>query len=201
MDIPAFERVVQLALQFGPFLFAILFILVVTRTAYGYYNDCITRTAPPASAEERKTYRFYFLCSVWAGIAVMALSIDWWVYAQSRGNNVYQVAIVNLKSDEYISADYFTKSVQRPVVRGGSPIHDDYLLVVQDKPFQIGDKFTFSYYKVAGVPGSGLVGVDPVELGVPTRVTAADENDSRPQILMGEVTQGPPSLSRRAGDR
>ena len=217
-EVPAFERLVQLASEFGPFLFAILFIMFVTRTARGYYNEVSTRTAPAASREELRAYRFYFICSIWAGLAVMALAVGWWVYANWRGGNFYQVAILNLKSDERISADYFTKSVQRPVVPGGSPVHDDYLLIVRDQPFQVGEKFFVSYYKLGTAPLTGLVGVDPVPLeityagrraerfhmglqdGLPSLVVAG-EGATNPQALLGSVMQGLPSSSPRAGER
>jgi hypothetical protein len=51
-EFPIFKDLVQLAADFGPFLFAILFIMVVTRTAHGYYRECSTRTEPLASPEE-----------------------------------------------------------------------------------------------------------------------------------------------------
>lgn len=192
-----------------------LFILVITRTAHGYYREAITRTNPPASTEERRTYRFYFLCSVWTGLVVMALAIGWWLYANWRGGNFYQVAILNLKDNEGISADYFTKSVQRPLVPGGTPIHDVYLLIVRDRPFQVGEKFALSYYKFGPAPEGGLVGVDPVPLeitysgkpmesfrvnvqdGVPTLITI---NAFQPGLLMGS-TASDPFLSEREGER
>jgi hypothetical protein len=180
-EVPAFERLVQLASEFGPFLFAILFILVVTRTAHGYYRECNTRTAPPASIEEKRTYRLYFLCSVWAGLAVMTLAVGWWTYAHWRGNNIYQVSILNLHGDERITAAYYTKSVPR----GASTIHDDYLLIVQDQPFQIGDKFAFSYQKLQPVPATGLAGSDVASLEHCPPGTAA------PPILAGVPTGSP----------
>jgi len=133
------DDLVRLAEQFGPFLFAILFILVVTRTAHGYYRECNVRKDPPASEQERATYRLYFISSVWCGIIAMALSIGWWGYAQLKGTYVYQVAIVGLGDDEIIDADYFQKRIQRPSVPGAIAIHDIYFLMVQDEPFKVGE--------------------------------------------------------------
>ena len=99
-------------------------------------------------------------------LAVMSLAVGWWLYANWRGNNIYQVAILNLKSVETISANYFSKSVPRPVVAGGTPIHDVFLLIVRDQPFRIGEKFPVSYYKFGTVPTSGLVAVDPIPLDI-----------------------------------
>lgn len=148
VDLSTIETITRLAEQFGPFLFAILFILVVTRTARSYYRECATRKDPPPTQQELKTYRTYFLSSVWVGIAVMCLSIGWWIYAQSRGFYVYQVAIVDLQDDETILADYYLKRVDRPAVPGVTPAHDRYFLIVRNEPFKIGERFTFEYFKM-----------------------------------------------------
>jgi hypothetical protein len=161
VDLSTVETITRLAEQFGPFLFAILFILVVTRTARGYYLECMTRTAPPPLEQEQKTYRFYFLCSVWVGVIVMALSIGWWFYAQSKGTHVYQVAIVDLKADEKVLADYFFKQVQRPTIPGATVAHDTFFLIVRDQPFKVGERFAFEYFKLPSDPalvGTGIAG-------------------------------------------
>ena len=203
MEIPAFERMVQLAEQFGPFLFAVLFILVITRTAHRYYREAITRTEPPASPEERRTYRFYFLCSIWAGLAVMSLAIGWWLYANWRGNNFYQVAILNLRENEGISTNYFTKKVSRPVIVGGTPVHDVYLLIVRDRPFQVGEKFSVSYYKLTSTPESGLVGVDPVTLNIVYSGRAREsfrvaEQDGVPSLIADHTAHSDVMMGRSA---
>ena len=56
--LPSFTSVVQLASEFGPFLFAILFLIVVTRIAGGHYHECVTRVAPQGSPQEISTYQF-----------------------------------------------------------------------------------------------------------------------------------------------
>jgi hypothetical protein len=175
MDWSNIATVVQLAVQFGPFLFAILFILVVTRTAQGYYNEANTRTNPPASTQEVQTYKFYFMCSIWCGIVVMTLSIAWWIYAQSRGSYVYQLAIVNLTPDEIVTADYYEQTHPHPVVVGAINLHDVYFIIVQERPFNVGDKFDFAFYQIPQV-GAGLgAGV----AGVPIQVTYAGRKQER----------------------
>jgi hypothetical protein len=163
------DDVVRSAEQFGPFLFAILFILVVTRTAHGYYRECNMRKDPPASEQERRTYRLYFICSVWCGIVAMALSIVWWGYAQLKGTYVYQIAIVGLREDESVLANYFQKRVPRPSVAGGIAVHDLYFLIVQEEPFRVGDNFSFDYYKIpqdAATAGSGAAGIVPAPIEI-----------------------------------
>jgi hypothetical protein len=148
IDLTTLETVVRLAQQYGPFLFAILFILIVTRTAHKYYKECNTRAAPAASEEEKRAYRFYFVVSIWSGIAVMVLSIIWWIYAQVAGTNIYQVAIVGLAPDESVLSQYYFKNVPRPTPPGMTSLHDDYFIIAQSEPFKIGDKFDFYYFKI-----------------------------------------------------
>ena len=52
------SKLTNLAFQFGPFLFALLFSLIITRWAHKIYREANQRKAPD---EERETYRFYFI--------------------------------------------------------------------------------------------------------------------------------------------
>ncbi|MFZ3353913.1 MAG: hypothetical protein WA268_23930 [Xanthobacteraceae bacterium] len=166
------ETITRLAAQYGPFLFAMLFIFVVTRTAHNYYRESNTRQ-PQASEEEKRTYRSYFVTSVWVGISLALLSIGWWIYVQMEGPSVYQIAIVGLHSDESILSQYFSKIVPRPTIAGANPLADEYFIVAQDRPFRMGDKFEFYYFKtlttntVTGganaTAGVGVIGV-PIEI-------------------------------------
>jgi hypothetical protein len=146
-DLSVFTSIVSLAEQFGPFLFSILFILVVPRIAQNYYREANIRM-PPASEEEKNTYRIYFIGSVVCGILVMGASIGWWFFWQSQGTFVYQVAIVGLKEDETIASQFFNKRAPRPVIPGAVGLHDDYFVLVQNQPFNVGDKFQFDFYKI-----------------------------------------------------
>jgi hypothetical protein len=159
LDMATLTTIVRLAEDFGPFLFAILFILVVTRTAHTWYREALVRTTPHANPGEIRTLRFYFLLSIYCGVFAMVLSIGWWIYNQSRGQYIYQAAIIDLGEDEETGSDYFNKMIIRPLVQGAKPIHDTYFLFVQTTPFVIGDKFTIEYYKIPHMTGSatGLV--------------------------------------------
>lgn len=155
-DWSTFALLVRLGEEFGPFLFAILFIVFVTRTAHSFYQECTTRQNPVASEDEKRTYRFYFVCSVWCGIAVMTISIGWWIYGKVKGPHVYQVAIVNIQDNERLIADYFNKQVTRPAVPGAPVVHDYYFLLVKTEPFRVGEKFAFDYYRIPRGVSGGL---------------------------------------------
>ncbi len=168
MDLSVLTSIVSLSEQFGPFLFSILFILVVPRIAQKYYREANIRT-PPASDAEKNTYRIYFIGSVVCGILVMGASIGWWFFWQSQGTFVYQVAIVGLKEDQTIASQFFSKHAPRPAIPGTTGLHDDYFVLVQNQPFKVGDKFQFDFYKIPTAINScvGAAGsVDPQKLEV-----------------------------------
>lgn len=201
----ALEKLVPLAEQFGPFLFAILFLLVITRTAQSYYRECSTRK-PPAPPEELKAYRNYFVCSMWFGIAVTTLSIGWWVYVHMKGNHTYLVTIRNLQHDEEVSADYYSRRAQKSVDAALAPMHDLHFIIVQDQPFNVGDKFTFLVYKRPPQFVPGMPGVVPAQVTVkyngrrqdtfsvdfrsptPTLILANDDRAPAPTFAMDILT-------------
>jgi hypothetical protein len=196
-ELKTVEVLVQLANEFGPFLFAILFILFVTRTAHGYYKECSTRQNPAASDEERRTYRFYFVCSMWCGVLVMMLSIGWWVYARINGPHVFQIAIVNLQSDEQLLADYYFKRVPRPSPPGAPVVSDYFFLLVKPAPFEVGEKFAFDYYKIPAIPAGAPSGVAPQAHAI--EVAYAGHSQDRYRIVV-DAASGAPKLEVAAND-
>jgi hypothetical protein len=145
--ISAIDALTRLAEQFGPFLFALLFIIFVTRTAHSYYAECTARTKPPPSEQETKTYRLYFVSSFVVGIVVMALSIGWWFIRQAKGNFVYQISIVNLDPDEKVVSEYYSRNNVRQSIPGIRPNHDALFLIVRDQPYAVGQTLSFQYVK------------------------------------------------------
>ena len=155
------ESLTRLAEQFGPFLFAILFIVFITRTARGYYDECMKRTSPPSTDQEQRTYRLYFFSSMWVGIVVMALSIGWWLYTQSRGNHVYQISILNLAPDEKIVSEYYSRTNVRQAIPGVAPHHDALFLVVRERPYTAGQTLSFQYVKQTPAAVASGAGSNP----------------------------------------
>src|SRR5215469_15946314 len=74
---------VKLAYDFGLFLFALLFLLVVTRTSHKYYYEITGRTQPPATPSQTAVYRLYFVSSFIFGIVLVIASVGWWIYSNS----------------------------------------------------------------------------------------------------------------------
>lgn len=154
-DLGSVEALVRLAVTFGPFLFAILFTLLLVTRARSWYVACMTRRRPPPTEQEQKTYRLYFLSTVWAGFIFTGLCTGWWLYANTRTVNVYQFAVVALRSDEKILSDYFSKDIQRPTIGDVAPLHDSFFVLVQDRPLQPGDQLSFQYFKLPTDPAPG----------------------------------------------
>jgi hypothetical protein len=172
-DLSMLDSIAQSAAQYGPFLFAVLFTLIVTRTAHKYYRESNTRQQPPATEEEKATYRSYFRTSIWVGIALTLVSIGWWIYVQMQGTNVYQVTIKDLQPDETVLSNYYSITKSEPTVPGAVTLTDYYFMVVQNAPFKVGDKFEIYYFKTPphASPGPGgdqpsAVGIAPIPLQV-----------------------------------
>jgi hypothetical protein len=197
-DLSTVVTIVQLAQQYGPFLFSILFIFFVTRTAHKYYRECNTREDPPASEDEKRTYRSYFKVSVWAGLALMLLSVVWWFYSQIRGTNVYQIAIVGLKPNESVLSNYYVKDVPRPTMPGVPPLHDYFFVVVQSEPFKVGDKFAFYYFNIPAPAAAPAVASSPA--GIPGQDLEIEYSGNKLDTFHVFVDGGSPSLKLVAGN-
>lgn len=139
------EQFTILARQFGPFLFAILFIIFVPWISHKWYSECMKRTDPPASERERRAYRFYFLSTVWAGFIFVALATGWWFFENLSKSHLYQATIKSIEEGNIISSEYFSMSRERSLFPGGPTISDYIFVVVQDQPFEIGQKFELKY--------------------------------------------------------
>lgn len=146
VDVAQFENMVRVADRYGPFMFAILFTLVISRIAYGYYNAANTRTNPRPTKEEVRTYRFYFLCNLWCGVLLVFVSIGWWFVHETRRTHIYQFAIVALNEGDDIYSEYFYRIAPRPQINNGVRVHDRYFLVVRSDPFRIGDRLNIDFF-------------------------------------------------------
>jgi len=142
------ESFARASLEYGPFLFAILFNLVITRWAYKMYNAAVTRVTPSASQEEKSTYRTYFFAVVACGIVLVIASVTWWFYAQTFPY-VYRGVIQSLKDFEKVTSNtlYFKKALREPDIGATTQYRDEYFLVLQDKPFRDTDEFELRFSK------------------------------------------------------
>src|SRR6266852_5395428 len=96
--------VVKLAYDFGPFLFAVLFLLVVTRSAHRYSYEVHSRITPPVTPPESVMYRLYFLSSFCFGIVLMVASVAWWIYS-GMVTHVVEVVLRGAPPGLHIASD------------------------------------------------------------------------------------------------
>jgi len=171
------QQVSAVAQQYGPFFFALLFVLIVPTTAHKWYNDATKKKLPNNSegiaivAHQISTYRLYFVTSVVAGILFTIVAIIYYVWVHLFGNYVYQFAVLGLNDRQHLASNYYSLRTVRESPVPGALLQDLYFVAIQDHPFEPGQKFEIDFYETpspSGVPQGGSVGVavDPRRLEV-----------------------------------
>jgi len=145
------SQLTKLSYQYGPFLFALLFNLVISRWGYKIYNRAIQRKDPKATEQELKTYRGYFLGTAIFGVILVIISIIWWFITQTSVH-VFTGKIVSLKEYEKVtSSTLFFRPVFVAKLEENIPqIRDENFLFIQNKPFTTEQKFKIYYNKGEG---------------------------------------------------
>lgn len=139
----------ELAYQYGPFFFSLLFLVGISRWAYRNYNAACKRTNPPASEKEISGLRSTYLASFFVGTVLVLASVVWWFLFRPQryyfGGEIKSLEQYdNLQSDSegiffrshYESAPFYQQLPQTA-----------YFLIVDDKPFSAGEGFDLDLYK------------------------------------------------------
>ena len=154
----AMDTLASIAYQFGPFFFAVLFTLVISRTARKWYSQANGAD----SAEEKKTFRTYFHASWIFGMVLCATSVCWWIRSQWEGHHAFAGTIVALYPNQtlaFASDDQNSWSTVR--VHQNAPIdnlRDYWFVVVSDHPVHRGETLQLNYWELSG---SGALGQAP----------------------------------------
>jgi hypothetical protein len=101
MALQDYSNLSGIALQYGPFFFALLFVLGVTRWAYGAFRE---NNAANASPRAFNTVRLVFLCSFFFGLVLVAVSVTWWLRSRPV-IYVFRGEIVDLRDYEKLASD------------------------------------------------------------------------------------------------
>ncbi len=141
---------VQLAYQYGPFFFSVLFVVFVTGWAHKRFREVSDRT-PPAAPADLATYRIEFVVSWAIGIALVAASVAWW-FAHPPGVYVFRGVVRNLKAYETLDPaipDVYFRSVLRPVFAGDeTQFRNERFIALQlNKPFKRGQTIPVDFVK------------------------------------------------------
>lgn len=143
-DVETLRGLTQLAVRFGPFLFAVFYGILAPIWAWRNY-------ALQTDPKKATTARHYFWVVVTVGVVLIGATSIWW-FMQPPVLYVYQGTIRQLDEQMKISStELYLKS--RPLVRlspqSPEQRHEDFL-IVKSEPFIDTDTFTIRFFKVGG---------------------------------------------------
>lgn len=150
--------------NFGPFFFALLFVMIITSTAYRWYSKA--ECSRPRNPQYVATCRIYFFCSAMAGLICVAISIAWWINARISKLYTYEVAIANVPHAWGIDSEFFQKRMWVGTDSTGEPLEQRktkcVLLITQQTPFRKGQKFLvklrYVMNSIGATAASGAIG-------------------------------------------
>lgn len=142
-----FSELAPKAFQYGPFLFALVY-LVIARWACNAYTNACKRKDPPASDREKNTYRLYFLGTAGFGGTLVVVSIIWWCLHQPF-IHVFKGVIKDLSEYEKITSGdlYFNRVFHEPTSPEDLQYYDAHFVATQERPFTASQVFTLRYRK------------------------------------------------------
>lgn len=182
------EVFTQLAYQFGPFFFAVLFTLFVTRTARSWY----VAAGQPLDERERATFRQWFLVCSYFSIVLVMISIGWYAYYNWGRHHALEGIFVGLRPYQIIAPDaepFFIKEVTTK--DPGGDIRDYYFVLVRDKPWTRGEKISFKYWEL---PKNSGAGAPPEPMILDAQLTTTD---SFPTRFVLRFQDGKPLVEQR----
>lgn len=183
----------ELAFQFGPFFFALLFTLVISRWTYKIYH-----AQGKASNREKDTYRWVFISTTAFGMVLVVISVVWW-WNYRPTTYVFRGEIKNLTEYERLmSSNLYFKSKWMGKIEEGIPqFHDEEFAVIQEAPFSQGQEFDMLFSKRDGSPQRVTVNYDAVNKMPQFKIVwddSAQENKLQP--ISKSITSVDDGLSR-----
>jgi hypothetical protein len=136
----------EVALQYGPFFFSLLFVLVVSRWAYGAFKE--TNAGKNSTPQALSTVRLVFLCSFFFGLVLVAVSVNWWLRSRPHLFE-FRGEIVDLHDYEKLASAsenlYFRREIRDSI--DGIPMRNEHFLITQSTAFHKGDVFDIEFSK------------------------------------------------------
>lgn len=140
------SQLVHLSYQFGPFAFALIFLIVMARWGQKKWGEVCTRKKPAASDAEKSTYRFYFIGVTSVGVVLVGVSVYWWWTHQPI--YLYEGQIETLAETDtvegtnvYVRNEYYKQDPDSPQFR------DVHFLIKQTEPFEDGQDVNLRYFR------------------------------------------------------
>jgi hypothetical protein len=157
------QQLTALVWQFGPFAFAIIFVFLVSRQCNSQYLSSVGRTAPVATSSELWMYRSFFILTFLIGCGLSIYSVIWWSRAQHTFF-VYDFRITGVGVDKkLVGVDPVIPISQPRQQDDGTLLYE--FIVLNDGPFQPGQKFTVAVTDATGAAGG--TGQGRVNLSLP----------------------------------
>ncbi|UCE23687.1 MAG: hypothetical protein JSU74_10355 [Candidatus Zixiibacteriota bacterium] len=203
------QLITELSYQYGPFLFAVLFTLVISKRARKAYHEVVTRSEPPATGEERTTYRRIYIGTFVFAVVLVIASVTWWMFNQTY-HHVFIGSIVDLKDHEQVSSmEMYFRPILHPHLEQLPQMRDEEFVLVQDGSIPSTRMLDVYYSKGGGhiqkfevccKDGSGskyrVVWSDSLHTNVLERISSTGEHASVSGNIVWAAEQGEQSLFR-----
>jgi hypothetical protein len=159
MNTNSLKDLAGLAYQYGPFIFALIFLYNISRWAWRNYDQARAQT--PADPKPVTRAWHTFVASFAVAILLVGISVWWWI---SHGP-LYEFtgAIYDLDNNTSVYCDslYF-RVRQHPLYSPNDvPLKDEEFLAVAKHPFNKGDRFTIEVRKDQTSRGNVTLEYDP----------------------------------------
>ena len=164
---PNLAVLTELALNFGPFLFVLLFLFVVNRRAYIAYKS------EPEDSPRAKIFRGWFIISNAATFLLIAICTIWWIYNPPTRTKLFGGKIIGLQSYEEIeSPDLYFKKYEPRFVSSGDvepkiTTREEAFLISDKEAFRKKNKFLI-YYRKQGANSSKILTLEYTEKTEPS---------------------------------
>jgi hypothetical protein len=159
------SKLSEIALQYGPFFFAVLFVLGVLRWAYKVFKETNAKTNPPATPKELSTARLVFLGTFFFGLSLVVVSVVWWLGFRPK-IYAFQGQIINLHDYETLAPAsenlYFRAEPKDPI--DGIPLRNEHFLIVRNSPLNKGEIFDVEFSKNKSTRNTFHIAYDPSQL-------------------------------------
>ena len=144
-----------LAAQYGPFFFSIIFVLFIPILGQKWFSAMLQAKIKrdDERAQGLKVYKFYFVSSIVAGLALVAISTGWWFYVQSAyvlpaqsaaidekiseaiNNRIYEGRITNVSPDDvFLDLPAAKYRLYTQLVENTRPLVYRYVIIFQHDP-------------------------------------------------------------------
>src|SRR5262249_12558630 len=155
--------------------------------ARAWYQEACVRQQPPVSHEEQETYRYYFLGSIAASLAIFCIAVWAWWALNITGDHQYRFEIDGLAAAQQVNpAD--TTTYFRDVYTKTSPTarltHDASFVIVSDHPIRKGELFTLHYNVMPATPAPDSQSLSAGSVTTELQVAYSGRRDDKFRIAM-----------------